>query len=289
MKRKPYRVDRQAVAAIANAWMAFSRAWLSDAWWRQLLGFLERRELSRAVDSVPNPADIEPERFEALMKLVLSAFAGAYERSANNEYARIGATIRAVMKASKKPNRFVDVPHSDTFIRERAARLVTEISTVQRQQVREALQRRWRADVRPEALVRDIKATVGLDTRLANAVQNRAVELRGQGMDPARVQRETQAYADKLLQYRAEMIARTETAAVETDAKQAAWEVAADEGTIDRPMQEWVANSEACEDCRDMDGQKILVGHPFHSPQYGFVNGPPLHPHCMCGVELATD
>ncbi len=296
MKRRPNVPSRVAVAAIANAWMAFSRAWLSDEWWRRLLYHLQRQDLSRAVESVPNPADIEPERFQALFQLVLNAFASAYERSANDEYESLGSIVRVgkrlhLVKAKKpnsRPNRFVEVPHSDSFIRERAARLVVEISAVQRQQIRDSIQRRYRPDVRPEALVRDIKAVVGLDTRLANAVQRRADELRTQGMKPAKVQQATQVYADQLLQHRAEMIARTETAAVETDAKQAAWEVAAADGLVDRPLQEWVANAEACADCQAMDGDKILVGEQFFSHQYGFVKGPPLHPHCACGVELAT-
>lgn len=51
----------------------------------------------------------------------------------------------------------------------------------------------------------------------------------------------------------------------------------------------WLASSDACERCLELDGKQVPLGSPFYvDPKggpYAVVEFPPLHPHCMCTAE----
>lgn len=305
-RRKRNNLDPIAIKAIALAWARFVSNWLDAKWWSNLVRFIDDRRLSDAIESVPEPTQINAELFLELSDAIYSAMADSYERVANKEYARVGSTVRAQIIKAKKPkkewdlendkrgksrkkNRFTEVPHSDKFIRAQVARLVVEVSREQKATLRDSIMRRYQPNVKAESLVRDIKATVGLNSRLSNAVLNRKLVLQQAKVPPKAIEREVKAYATKLLTYRSEMIARTETAFVAADAKTKAWEVAKDTGllAVDQ-KQEWVTNSNGCEDCQALDGATTEMGGVFQSPKYGRVKAPPLHPHCECEIELAT-
>ncbi len=51
----------------------------------------------------------------------------------------------------------------------------------------------------------------------------------------------------------------------------------------------WMASSDACEACLDLDGKTVKIGEPFivlaGGGPYARVLHPPLHPHCFCTTE----
>lgn len=51
----------------------------------------------------------------------------------------------------------------------------------------------------------------------------------------------------------------------------------------------WLASSDACERCMELDGEEVKLGTPFYvDPKggpYAVVTHAPLHPHCMCTTE----
>lgn len=222
----------------------------------------------------------------------------AYEHAANTELARVKSGIRVVLtkaapdrlmergaeqRAARPKNRFVDVPHSDAFIRQKAAALVVRVSRDQRQAIREQLLARYSNERRPETLVRDLKQVVGLDPRRAKALRSFEDKLRESGTK--NVVAQVDRYRGELLQNRAETIARTESSAIENKARQEAWEIAVDEGALPIDAeQEWVATPEACPDCQALDGMRVGIGEDFPRG----LSGPPAHPSCCCGVVVRS-
>lgn len=224
----------------------------------------------------------------------LSAFGGAYLDAAHAELERVGSRTRLELfeKAKKKQpersvNRFPPVPHSDEFIRDKAARLVVRVSEDQRQAIRDTLMQRYNNEKRPETVVRDLRRSIGLDPRRARALRNfedKARTEKGRNVD-GRVER----YREQLLRDRAETIARTESVAIENQARIEAWDIAANAGDIPSDSeQEWVTAGEPCEYCQEMDGQRVSIGGMFMSSRYGLIAAPPLHPRCYCMVILRS-
>lgn len=49
----------------------------------------------------------------------------------------------------------------------------------------------------------------------------------------------------------------------------------------------WLASSDACDNCKELDGKMVKIGEPFYvwptgNPAYRVVTHPPAHPHCYC-------
>jgi len=107
--------------------------------------------------------------------------------------------------------------------------------------------------------------------------------------------------ADK---YRAEMIARTETARAQNAGQEQAWvnaNVEAREAGVDVPFigKVWRTNPDACDYCASMDGKLVELTANYHelgstmelegvgSMAFGYeaVGYPPLHPNCRCYVD----
>lgn len=64
---------------------------------------------------------------------------------------------------------------------------------------------------------------------------------------------------------------------------------AAKESRLDIKL-EWLASSDACKVCLDLDGDTVKPGEPFMiypkaKPAYRMVLHPPAHPHCMCATK----
>ncbi len=101
--------------------------------------------------------------------------------------------------------------------------------------------------------------------------------------------------------WRAEMIARTETARVYTSGRIEAWRAT---GVVKRKV--WSAADDACPFCRELDGTVVDLDEPFFpvgstqeaewngqliymDHDYMDVDGPPLHPNCRCAVVAELD
>jgi len=107
--------------------------------------------------------------------------------------------------------------------------------------------------------------------------------------------------ADAPLRYRAEMIARTETARAESSGYR---EQAREAGVTEII---WLAAPDCCDFCAEMDGKVVGIDKPFfgrgdtltitdeegaeHSMHlnYADVDGPPLHPWCRCSLSVNAE
>ena len=49
---------------------------------------------------------------------------------------------------------------------------------------------------------------------------------------------------------------------------------------------QWLASSDACETCLNLDGKQVKEGEPYlitsGKPPYNVIWHPPAHPHCFC-------
>lgn len=286
--------DPRVVARIAEVWRALPHAMFDPDVRRAMLEALRRRDVNGAVNALPNFRDQKDayaqEMKARLVRVMVGAEQDAFKFSADREYKRVGSVIR-VGKAEKEPalNRFAEVPHDDTFIFNRAAELVVDIGDEQRDNLRNTLAMRFDPDVRPENVIRDIKWVIGLTDRESTAVFNREEAMRAAGVPERRIQASIARYSDELHQKRAERIARTETVAIETEARDTAWQVAQSDGLIPKTAKkEWVASANACKHlCKKLDGVKVPIDGNWHSPVDGrVIKGPPAHPHCECMTVL---
>jgi SPP1 gp7 family putative phage head morphogenesis protein len=79
---------------------------------------------------------------------------------------------------------------------------------------------------------------------------------------------------------RAEMVARTETAAADVQGNLIGWK---ESGLVEG--KEWKVGAGCCDECEDLDGEQVGIGEEFPD------GDPPLHPNCRCDVlpVLADD
>lgn len=178
-------------------------------------------------------------------------------------------------------------PRTVAWIRDRAAKLVVEISDETQLAIRETIRAGVERGVSPASLARHIRQHVGLTSRDQVAVLNYWAKLLEDNPDGAEALADT--YAKRLLKRRSENIARTESAMASHAGQQQAWNQAAEEGLIDKNTRKgWITTEDdrLCDSCMAMDGQTVPMDADFVSPDFGPVPGPPLHPSCRCDMRL---
>lgn len=161
----------------------------------------------------------------------------------------------------------------------RGATLVQGINSQVRTSIRETVSRGLSegADVREVAS--RIKKTIGLDTRGTRAVGNLRSNLTKQGVNPVKIKKQVDAYAQKLLAERARLIAQTEIQTAIETAKLEVWK------SSGRPVYvQWVTDTTACGKCAPSSGDITIAGNYFQTSLGGYQS-PPLHPNCRCQLH----
>ena len=179
-------------------------------------------------------------------------------------------------------------PRVRSHLRRRSANLVTGIDNEVRNTLRRALADGTIEGLQPEELAARIRGIVGLSTRDAQAVDNLRAGMRAQGVPAGTANRRAKEYADRLLDARALIIARTEiTDAIETG-RQELWEQAVEAGLLARKhiWRIWVTHEDdrVCPICRPLHGSRARLGGTFSKGGQSSLR-PPAHPNCRCSVE----
>ena len=109
------------------------------------------------------------------------------------------------------------------------------------------------------------------------------------GMEPGRAEKLADDYADRLLEYRLRMIARTETANAMAVGRRAVWSEAINQGLVEEEMIQrmWVhVDGCKCEVCQDLDeishDEPVGFNEPFVDGEGNEYNDYPAHPNCGC-------
>jgi hypothetical protein len=130
-----------------------------------------------------------------------------------------------------------------------------------------------------------LKNSVGLDTRSATALANRAASGKYN-------QRELDDYENELHVRRAGLIARTEVSMALNEGQKQVWSQAAEQGLIDRTVARkvWIVDGNPCPKiCEPMDGISVPIDEEFLLPNGERVSGPSAHPRCQCLMQLDVD
>ena len=179
-------------------------------------------------------------------------------------------------------------PFSIRWIRDRAAKLVREVSVEQQATLRAILAKGFEEGRRPISILQEIEDTVGLLVREWQAVAKRNELLASTGMPEAARRTAVAKYTKQLLRNRAERIARTETISAYTKGLEDSWQLASEDGVIagEQALKEWVeltASPRTCKICEKgnngLGGQLAPLGKPFVSAIIGEIDRPPAHPH----------
>lgn len=130
---------------------------------------------------------------------------------------------------------------------------------------------------------RELRGSIGLDPVSAGALRNAAASGKFVGKD-------LDAYEQRLLDRRAENIARTETAYATNAGQMAVWESAKEQGLLEEGASKvWICDARPCEDCAPMDGLMVGLDEEFLAPSGVRVLNPPLHPRCRCAISMSPD
>lgn len=102
----------------------------------------------------------------------------------------------------------------------------------------------------------------------------------------------TKRYSERLLKYRTENIARTETIAASNEGQRQLWQQSIAAGWLPQNARRtWITTDDdrLCPVCEDMDGQVVLVAENFETPEGESVSGPPAHPSCRCAQGITDE
>jgi len=247
-----------------------------------------------------------------------------FRKMLGHSSATLEAMVEVVQFHKALGDRFnfdVYTPPTQEIIRKEQDRLIGDLTAQARDSIDAAIMFGARNGFSPEEIVSDIRNVIGLSEQLANAAMNYeaalrnldsaalARQLRNTEMDTAvrdamdagvplsedQIQALTGNYIDNALDYRAAMIAQTESVRAASLGLQDAYQQAVDRGAVpeDAVTLNWqVALDErtcpVCLSIPDMNPDGIAMGEQFDSID-GPVDLPPVHPNCRCSVEYVTD
>lgn len=144
-----------------------------------------------------------------------------------------------------------------------------------------------------EGLDRDALGRQLRDVEFDAAVRSAIEE--GVPLGEAEIDEMVAAYADNYLDYRADLIAETETTRMANTGLQQSYEQAIDRGVFpaEAVKQYWqIALDEhtcpICESIPDANPDGVAMGEDFDSDD-GPQDVPPVHPGCRCSIEIVTD
>ena len=166
-----------------------------------------------------------------------------------------------------------------SYASRRGGMLVQGITSQTRSAIRNAVATGLNDGADITETTRRIRKVIGLDDRGVRAVSNLRRNLSQQGVNPAKISKQVDAYSDKLLNQRAKLIARTEMQQAIETAKLDIWK------SSGKPVYvQWITDSGPCGKCAPSSGDVTIAGQYFQT-SLGAYESPPLHPNCRCQLH----
>lgn len=185
-------------------------------------------------------------------------------------------------------------PRSIDFLRSYQGSLVREVTNEQATSMISVVRNAFEEGGHPYSQARRIRAqeNFGLTTRQNQAVSNFRRSMQEAGTSGPKLDKAVDRYRRKVLRYRSENIARTETIRAAEYGHQESMKQAADAGLYDAggARRKWVVTPDdrLCDLCRAVPGLNpdgVGIDVEFATP-LGPRTNPPLHPHCRCSQVL---
>ena len=183
----------------------------------------------------------------------------------------------------------VTQPSVITVARDLANRTLVDVQSNTMRTLADTVEEAIVTGMHRDELVRQIRRNVGLLPQHAVAVQRYEQNLLNQGQAPSQAAKLSNGYANRLLSYRAKMVARTEVARARSHGQQMFWDQAEKRRLLPADTQRvWITaqDERTCPVCAPMDG--VLVGlHQPWATDTGPVDVPTdVHPQCRCAMGL---
>jgi hypothetical protein len=180
-------------------------------------------------------------------------------------------------------------PRIERVWRKRAGEKIVEpILQGTRDSIQNAIHNQFIKGLSPRDIAEDIKGYVGLYPRLATALKNYKVGLAEKGLPIENQVKYALAYEDKLLDYRAMSIARTETNFMINRGQLEVWRQGQDNGIIPKGATKvWEVDGNPCPDCDDMDGEAVGLNDVWVMGDGTICEVPQdSHPQCECTMSI---
>ena len=167
----------------------------------------------------------------------------------------------------------------------RAADLVKGVSASTKVALRKVIVQAIRDGVPPYDAARMIRGMVGMNPQQAMAAYKYRQKLINSGLSIERVDSKVERYEKKLIRQRGITIARTEIMSSLAEGAENSWFQAQGQGMLGKDAKkEWITTPiDACNICRPLDGQQVLLAESFQSI-VGPILRPTAHPRCRCAV-----
>lgn len=176
------------------------------------------------------------------------------------------------------------MPAVQKWVDKRAAALITQCTADTKRGIQAALKRSvYHEDIGVDELAKVIRPMIGLTRPQVVANQNFYNSLLDNGVKPKVAAQRSASYASRQHRYRAQMIARTETATAYNQAEYEVVRQAQKSGYMGKTVKVWctAGDERTCATCGALNGKPIEFNDDYAVPS-GSVRVPPAHPHCRC-------
>jgi hypothetical protein len=177
-------------------------------------------------------------------------------------------------------------PEAEAWIKEYSGQQIKYISATNRAAIQQIKLIAFQQGMTIPEQRKLIKQYIGLLPQHVVAINRYEEGLRKSGMDSNAVDKLTEKYRKKLLNYRANMIGVTEGMAASNEGIRSANEDAMRRGILpaDKYEQVWLASGlkNTCDQCMAANGTTAPIGGTFPNGS----RGPPIHPHDHCTVVI---
>lgn len=173
-----------------------------------------------------------------------------------------------------------------------SAKLVVEVTQTTGDAIRWRISEALVKDLHPKTAAKYIREIVGLTTQQAKAVDRRRDSMIASGVPEKTAQKAAARHADKLLKYRANLIAETEMSTAVNYGVQQAWEQLDDKNELTDMdlIRQWrtAADESVCSICGPMHMQERKISEPFMTGdgRTVMIPGREVHPGDRCNVIL---
>jgi len=306
--------EKQLAAVIASAYRQIPKRAVYDA--------IESRDYQAYAQQVISALELW---VGDIQELILEQLNEAGEFSAAEIASKLTSSVVTVKKAETSGQSAIvgftfdkTSPTATNYARTTAGQMVTNMASSQVQAVRDAVTTAYTVGRTPTTLTKDLVAVLqqgrpttdaaksvaehlgtnmnGLTVRYEKAVFNRsaqiATDLANRGITGTKalekLQKDTQAYADRLRKSRATSIARTELIQANNQGRLESMLQAERQGLInsDTARKQWVTGRfDVCVICQTLNGETQKLRDDFSRG----VMTPPAHPNCRCSINLLTN
>lgn len=178
-------------------------------------------------------------------------------------------------------------PYVQRAFNKRTAEWNTNMGQDNIENIRNTIHSQFTDALTPRRMANEIKNHIGLNPRLATAQMNFVKGLQGKSLTEDRITELSNKNYDRLLDYRANMIARTESMQMINHGQLAVWKEGQNQELIPKTSTKvWEVDGNPCPDCEDMDGEEVPINDVWMT-----ANGPcdiptDIHPNCECLMTL---